>query len=166
MSGVTMTISEQILLEKCREIELLCKELYDYFAELYAENEDAVNLWSKTAAEEENHAAQFTMAIRLRNDLPCIIMVDAARVESVILQFRGLIAKVKSAPPKLVDALGSSIKLEKYLAEFHLGCVAMFEDDSYRKMFNAMMSCDNKHVETLQAAYDKLIGNQVGIFPG
>lgn len=160
MSGVTMTISEQILLEKCREIELLCKELYDYFAELYADDEDAVRLWSKTAAEEENHAAQFTMALRLINDLPCIILVDAARVESVILQFKGMIAKVKSAPPKLVDALGSSIKLEKYLAEFHLGCVAMFENDSYRKMFNAMMLSDNKHVESLQAAYDKLTGAQ------
>ncbi len=156
MSGITMTISEQILLEKCREIELLCKELYDYFAGLYSDNEDAVRLWSKTASEEANHAAQFTMALRLINDLPCIILVDATRVESVILQFKGLIAKIKSAPPKLVDALGSSIKLEKYLAEFHLGCVAMFEDDSYRKMFNAMMSSDKEHVESLQAAYDKL----------
>ncbi|NTV48227.1 MAG: hypothetical protein HGB32_05645 [Geobacteraceae bacterium] len=161
-----MTISEQILLEKCREIELLCKELYDYFTELYSDDEDAVRLWSKTAAEEENHAAQFTMALRLINDLPCIILVDAARVESVILQFRGLIEKVKSAPPKFVDALGSSIKLEKYLAEFHLGCVAMFEDDSYRKMFNAMMSSDNEHVESLQAAYDKLMGAQDKSFTG
>ena len=166
MSGVTMTISEQILLEKCREIELLCKELYDYFTELYSDNEEAVSLWSKTASEEENHAAQFTMALRLRNDLACNIQVDAARVESIILQFRGLIAKVKSAPPKLVDALGSSIKLEKYLAEFHLGCVVMFEDDSCRKMFNAMMSSDNEHVESLQAAYDKLVGAQDGTFPG
>lgn len=166
MSGITMTISEQILLEKCREIELLCKELYDYFAHLYSDNEDAVTLWTKTAAEEANHAAQFTMALRLRKDMPCLIVVDATKVESIILQFRGLIAKVKTDPPKFVDALNSSIKLEKYLADLHLDCVAMFEDDSYRKMFNAMMSSDNQHIESLQAEYDKLTGAQEWTFTG
>jgi rubrerythrin len=166
MSGITMTITEQILLEKCREIELLCKELYDYFTNLYSDDVDAVILWSKTAAEEANHAAQFTMAIRLRKDIPCKIVVDAAKVDSVLLQFRSSIAKVKSAPPQLVDALKFSIKLEKHLAEFHLGCIAMFEDDSNRKMFDAMMSSDNNHIESLQAAYDKLTGAQDWTFTG
>ncbi len=160
MSGKTMTISEQILLEKCREVELLCNELYVYFAGLYSDNEDAVGLWTKTAAEEENHASQFTMAIRLINNMPCTILVDATRIESVILQFRNMLAKVKLAPPKLEDALHSSIKLEKHLAEFHVDCVAMFEDDSHRKMFNAMMSSDYEHIESLQAAYDRLTGAQ------
>jgi rubrerythrin len=160
MSGVTMTITEQILLEKCREIELLCKELYDYFTKLYSDNGEAVILWSKTAAEEANHAAQFTMAIRLKKDMPCMIVVDASKVDSVLLQFRSSIAKVKAAPPLLEDALKYSIKLEKYLAEFHLGCIAMFEDDSNRKMFTAMMSSDNKHIESLQAAYVELTGTQ------
>jgi len=29
MPEIEMTVSEQILLEKCRETELLCKELYE-----------------------------------------------------------------------------------------------------------------------------------------
>lgn len=160
MPEMIMTISEQILLEKCRQIELLCKDLYDYFAELYSDDENAALLWSKTAKEEENHAAQFTMALKLKKGMPCMVVVEAARVESVISQFRTVIAKVKTSPPTLMDALLSSIKLEKYLSEFHVGCVVIFEDDSHRKLFNAMMASDNEHIASLQAAYDVLSGSQ------
>jgi len=156
MSDKAMTLSEQILLEKCREIELLCKELYEYFALIYADNEDAVRLWRKTAMEEQNHADQFTLALKLRKDLPCTVLTDSARVESILSQLRIVIAKVKAEPPSLVDALNSAIKLEKHLSEFHIDCVARFENESYRKMFNAMMSSDNEHIESLQDQYNKL----------
>jgi rubrerythrin len=152
-----MTISEQRLLEKCREIELLCKELYEYFAELYAGNDDAVRLWKKTADEEHNHAEQFTMALRLCRGLPCLVTVDSKRVDSIISQLQTVIKKVKLTPPELQDAICSAISLEKHLTEFHLGCVAIFEDKSYNKLFSAMMASDDGHIASLQAAYDKFV---------
>lgn len=164
MSGINMTISEQILLEKCREIELLCKELYDYFAELYSGDEAALHLWRKTAMEEQNHADQFTLALKLRKGMSCIVAVESARVESIISQLRTVIAKVKAEPPKYADALNSSIKLEKYLAEFHLSCVVVFEEDSFRSMFNAMMASDQEHIASLQEAYDMVAGAQEWTF--
>jgi len=157
-------LSEQVLLEKCREIELLCMELYNYFAELYADDASVVSLWSKTAAEEANHAAQFTFALRLKKDLRCTVVVDEALVDTVMLQFRSCIEKVKSTPPKLEDALRFSIRLEQYLADFHFACVAEIGDDSNRKLFNAMMSSDNEHIESLQKVYDKLTGAQAWTF--
>ena len=160
MLEMTMTFTEQILLEKCREIELLCKDLYEYFAELYSGDESASYLWTKTAKEEENHAAQFTLALKLKRGMPCMVVVEAARVELVISQLRSVIAKVKVSPPSLVDALLSSIKLERNLSKFHLECVVMFEEVSHRKMFNAMMANDNEHIASLQAAYDLLAGSQ------
>jgi len=166
MSDKAMTLSEQILLEKCRDIELLCKELYDYFAELYSDNYNAVYIWRKTAMEEQNHADQFTLALKLRKDLPCTVLTDATRVESVLSQLRIVIAKVKVEPPSLVDALNSAIKLEKHLSEFHIDCVAEFENESYRKMFNAMMSSDNEHIESLQDEYNKLTGSKDWTFTG
>lgn len=156
MAEISMTISEQKMLEKCREIELLCKELYDYFADLYADNEEAVHLWRKTASEEQNHADQFTLTLKLKKGLTCLVTVDPTRVESILSQLHAVIEKVKVSPPKLEDALSSAIKLEKYLAEFHLGCVVVFEDKTYKAMFNAMMASDQKHIASLQAAYDKL----------
>lgn len=151
-----MAITEQVMFEKCREIELLCKELYDYFAELYSDNDDAVRLWRKTAMEEQNHANQFTLALKLRKDLPCTVLTNSTRVDSVLSQLRALITKVKAVRPNLADALNVSITLEKHLAEFHIDSVARFENDSYRKMFNAMMSNDNEHIESLQQEHNKL----------
>ncbi|MDD2271603.1 MAG: rubrerythrin [Desulfuromonadaceae bacterium] len=166
MSDKAMTLSEQILLEKCRDIELLCKDLYSYFAELYSDNQGVAHIWRKTATEEQNHADQFSLALKLRKDLPCTVLTDAARVESILSSLRVVIAQVKAAPPTLVDALNSAIKLEKYLSEFHVDCVARFEDESYGKMFSAMMSSDCEHIESLQAEYDKLTGAQDWTFTG
>lgn len=160
MSETMMSISEQVLLEKCIKIELLCKELYEYFAELYANDDDAVRLWRKTAIEEQNHADQFTLALKLRKGMQCMVVADTARVESVINSLQVVIDKVKAEPPELKDALYSSIKLEKYLSEFHLTCVVMFEVDSHRKMFNAMMLSDQEHIGTLQEMYTMLTGEQ------
>ncbi len=160
MPVINMTISEQILLEKCREVEMLCKELYDYFADLHSDNEDAVHLWRKTAAEEQNHADQFTLVLKLRKGIACLVAVDSSKLDSILSQMRIVLTKVKAHPPTFQDALSSSIKLEKFLAEFHLGCVVEFEDNSYKKLFNAMMSSDQEHIASMQAAYDKLNGVQ------
>lgn len=166
MSEVTMSISEQILLEKCIEIELLCKDLYEYFAELYSDNEDAVRLWRKTAIEEQNHADQFTLALKLRKGLPCMVVADAVRLESVLNSLHSVLAKVKAEPPELKDALNASIKLENHLAEFHLTCVVLFEIDSYRNMFNAMMLSDQEHIGALEEMCNKLTGEQDWTFTG
>ncbi|MDA8414226.1 MAG: hypothetical protein M0023_10630 [Desulfobacteraceae bacterium] len=162
MPNDSMTISEQLLLEKCREIELLCKELYDYFAELYAGNNEAARLWIKTADEEQNHAEQFTMALRLFRRLPCLVTVDPQRVDSIISQLKTVIRKVKQDPPVLQDALCLAIKMENYLTELHLGCVALFVDKSLNDLFSAMMASDDEHIASLQAAYDRLAGNVTG----
>jgi rubrerythrin len=151
-----MTITEQNLLEKCKEIELLCKDLYTLFAELFAGNDDIAQLWQKTANEEQNHAEQFTMAIRLKKGLSCQVIADSKRVESMLLNMRTLIEKVKLHPPKLLEALSSAIKLENHLSEFHLGCVVIFEDTNCKNLFTAMMNSDQEHISSLQAAYENL----------
>jgi len=160
MSDMTLTFSDEAFLLKCREIELLSKDLYEFFAELYADNEEAVHLWRKTAEEEQGHAEQFTMALMLRDGISAQMNVDPGRVESILSQLRTVMEKVKIDPPELKDALLSCIKLEKYLAEFHLVCVVIFEDNSCKNLFNALMASDQGHIEALQALYDKLGGDQ------
>lgn len=160
MSKSGITFPEQKLLEKCWKIELLCKELYDYFAELYCDDMEAVQLWRKTAIEEQNHADQFTLALKLRNSLSCRVNLDPERVDTVISQMRIVLEKVRKSPPSLKDALLSSIKLEKSIDDLHLHCVVAFEDKNCKNMFKAMMASDQGHISSLQAAYDKLNGVQ------
>jgi len=156
---MTLTLSDQELLLKCREIELLSKELYEYFAGLYAGNQEAVELWRKTADEEQTHAEQFTMALMMGDGISFQKNIDREQVESILSQLRTVTEKVRVDPPDLKDALLSCINLEKYLAEFHLVCVAMFDDKSCKSMFNGLMASDQGHIEALQAAYVRLGGD-------
>lgn len=160
VSTETLSINDQLLLEKCRDIEIQCRDLYTFFAELYTEDLNIVRLWRKTAMEEQNHADQFTLALKLKKGLSCLVSIDKAKVDSILSQLRTVTEQVKKTPPKLEDALLASIKLEKYIAEFHLSCVVCFENASFKGLFNAMMSSDQGHLEALQAAYDKLTGTQ------
>lgn len=158
MTDSAMGHTTQLLLENCREIEFLCRDLYRYFARIFADNSEMATLWNKTADEEESHAQQFTLALRLAKNLACEVQTDPAKIESVHAQLQRYFDKVKTTPPVPVDALQDVIKIEHYLAEFHLDCVAKFDDQSFNGLFRSMMSSDNDHIASLQRAYYKLKG--------
>ena len=153
-----MTVSDIYILEKCQRIELLSRKLYEFFADIYSDNPEINALWLKTAAEEQNHADQFSMALKMRKNLSITLNIDKQKADFVINQLLKLIEKFELTPPVITDALSASIKLENYLADFHLVCVASFEDNTFKKMFQAMMAGDQQHIASLQAAYDKLKG--------
>lgn len=144
------------ILEKCREIELLSKQLYLFFADLYAADTDIKELWTKTADEEQHHADHFTLALKMKKSLSMTLHVDMQRAVFIAVELEKLLHKFESCPPKLVDALATAIKLENYLADLHLACVATFEDQSFKNMFSAMMVADQHHIKRLQTALDTM----------
>lgn len=154
--SITRSDDTQIL-EKCREIELLSKQLYLFLADLYAADADIKELWTKTANEEQHHADQFALALKMKKNLSITLHVDMQRAVFIAGELEKLLHKFESYPPKLADALTIAIKLEHYLADLHLTCVASFEDQSFKNMFSAMMAADQQHVERLQTALDALI---------
>lgn len=156
MTVHTMTATEQLFLEKCRDVEMLCYELYEYFSTLYAADQCASDVWRKTADEELNHANQFTLALKLNKALSCKVNYDLARVESVASQLRIVLKKVRRTPPLHKDALLASIQLEQFVADLHLNCVVEFDDAHNKSLFNALMASDHEHIEALQAAYNAL----------
>ena len=144
------------ILEKCREIELLSKQLYLFFADLYAADADIKELWTKTANEEQHHADQFALALKMKKNLSITLHVDMQRAVFIAVELEKLLHKFESYPPKLVDALATAVKLENYLADLHLACVASFEDQSFKNMFSAMMAADQHHITRLQTALDTM----------
>ena len=153
-----MTISDQKILEKCREIELLCRDIYTHFAEIFVGDRDVVALWRKTAVEEQNHADQITLVLKLRKGLSCHVDVDPSQIDFKISQMQGYLETVKISPPTLKEAMALAIKLERKISSFHLDEIMVFEDESIKKLFSAMMASDQKHLESLEAAYKKLEG--------
>lgn len=153
-----MAVSDQKILEKCREIEFLCRDIYTCFAEIFADDQEAVALWRKTAVEEQNHADQITLALKLRKGLSCYVEVDSSQIDFKITQMQGYLEMVKISPPTLKEALALAIKLERKISSFHLDEMMVFEDESIKKLFSAMMASDRNHVESLEAAYKEFEG--------
>lgn len=146
------------IMEVCRDIELWCAELYKFYADHFKDNPEISELWKKTADEEDNHANQFTLAIKLRRQGAIdSVMMDPFRAENTLNVIKSIYDGVRHTKPSLEDALRSAIKLEHKLAEFHSVAITCFVDDSFKKMFTAMMKADDYHIGKLQAAYEKII---------
>lgn len=153
-SGIT--INDQLLLEKCRTIELLNMELYTRFAETYIDCPGAVYLWRKTATEEENHAEQFTLALKRKKGLQLHSTIALDTADTLIARLSSIIKGLPSKSLSLIEALEFAIKLENYLLKFHLSCIATFKDESFQELFNAMMASDQGHIASIEALYKKV----------
>ncbi len=151
-----ISLNDQLLLEKCRTIELLNKELYDRFAETYFDNPEAVYLWRKTASEEENHAEQFSLALKLKKGLLLENSLSIEKADKLIENLNAVIIRVIETPFSLLDALEFAIKIENYLTNFHLSCIATFKDKSFEMLFKAMMNSDQQHIAAIEAFYENL----------
>lgn len=146
------------VLEICRDIESVNAQLYDYFAEIFSEDQEISELWRKTAREEENHARQFVLALKMRREqMVDTLYVDGSTAENTLSLVRAIYEEVRISRPTLIDALKSAITLEANLGKFHMTTVGHFVEESHKKLFSAMMKADKRHVEALKECYQRLL---------
>lgn len=145
------------VLEICRDIELASAELYKYFAEIFCDHEEMAALWRKTAKEEENHAMQFVLALKMRRErLVDTLAIDGSKAENVLNIVNSFSAAMRKNKPSMLVALRTAIKLEKGLVAFHMSTVACFVEESYKQLFVALMKADRNHIEALEEFYQQL----------
>lgn len=153
----SLSVEELKILDTCRDIELVCADIYSCFADLFVGSPCCAALWEKTAKEEKNHAAQFELAMKMKKGMVTAVTMDQWKATNTLNVARSILAGVRQHPPTLEDALRSAIKLELHLAEFHMECVAVFRDETFHAMFKAMMAADDQHVKALQEAYQEYL---------
>lgn len=149
------------LLEVCRRIEFTLASLYRFLSDLYGDTLDIAAVFLKTANEEENHALQFQLALKLPNVIahPTV----AVGTEDYLLRdVLNLDAKVRRTLPPPVDALRTAVDLETRLAAYHMDSIGVFHHPRLQEMFKAMMAADKQHVETLTAALANLSPSSEG----
>jgi rubrerythrin len=147
------------ILDIFRAIELKSAELYAYFAQLFADDLQLSELWMKTSQEEENHARQFDLVIKLIKENAIDSL--SANMEEAISAYDyidQIYNKVRLDPPTPAEALITAIGIEKYLVDFHVIGVTWFLDFSFQQLFTSLMKADNDHVEALTTAYVNLPG--------
>ncbi|GLI36936.1 rubrerythrin [Geobacter hydrogenophilus] len=150
-----MSVDMMTVLHKCAEIELKSMELYDLYADCFTHDLDIARMWRRAAREEEDHANQFRLALKMRDGVIREVNLDPCRVEYVLKELQFAIDRVKLSCPTLEEAFHSAIKLEEDLSGMHVQYVVDFEDDICRKFFNALMMDDKIHVSRLREAYER-----------
>jgi rubrerythrin len=154
-SPVGMSVEVLKILEICRDIEVTCSELYHYFEEIFSNTPNISLLWRKTALEEENHANQFVLALKLRRQgVVQSVNLDVSTAEEILSRIKQMNGEVRVKKPSIADALLLAIELEEDLSEYHLSTIALFEEESHKKLFEAMMKNDHDHVADLKRAYE------------
>jgi rubrerythrin len=150
-----------IILELCRDIENQSAELYHYFEGIFSDSPIISELWKKTALEEENHSNQFVLAINLRRQgLVQSVSLDQNTAETMLYKVKSLFEEVRRNKPGIADSLRLAIELEEELSEYHLSTMALFQEESHRKLFEAMMKNDHDHVVDLKKTYQNFMVNQ------
>lgn len=150
-----MSVDMMAVLDKCAEVELKSMELYDLYADCFEHDVAVARMWRRVAREEENHANQFRLALKMREGAIKEITLDPCRVEYLLKDIQGAIERVKRCCPTLEEALHSAIKLEEQLSGMHVQYVVDFQDEMCRKFFNALMMDEKIHVSRLREAYDQ-----------
>ena len=155
-AAVKLPLDQMGFLSLCAGLELKLAEVYHYFEELFAEDIPFSLLWNKTAREEENHAQQFNLGVRLKGVGMKCLNGDVSQAIVFLRKAETYLENTIGSHPSKEEALTIAIKLEEQLTALHMSRIVVFEDPELQNMFDAMMKSDEGHVSTLIDYRNKL----------
>jgi rubrerythrin len=95
-----------------------------------------------------------------RQGLVQSVSLDQNTAETMLNKLKSLFEEVRRNKPGIADSLRLAIELEEELSEYHLSTMALFQEESHRKLFEAMMKNDHDHVVDLKKAYQNFMVSQ------
>ena len=130
--------------------------LYEELAVLHGRDPAMARLWKKTAWEEMNHAAQFSLLIDTMSDTVSATLVDPAALDRVRRAIETTVEEYRLHPPSVREALVAAIDFEEAMNELHADQILVFANPQCKRLLKAMMKADSGHIATLRAALSKL----------
>jgi len=157
--AVRLPMEHLRFLECCKRFELKSAELYHHFERLFAGEEWFSELWKKTAHEEENHAQQFDLALRLKGVGMGRVKTDVSKAMVGLQELEAFVERALASKSTSERALRLAIRLEEQLVDVHMSSIIAFEDPKLKELFAAMMGYDRDHVSALHDAQRRLQGS-------
>lgn len=151
-------VADDILrvLRACRAIELAMAGLYEALAEIHQRAPSMARLWRKTAREENNHAAQFSLLLEGIPESVQDLAVDARALENLHQAVETTVEEYRLRPPSVREALVAAIDFEEAMDKIHAHQALIFSDPRCQRMLVAMMAADSGHITRLRAALHKV----------
>jgi rubrerythrin len=144
------------VLHACRAIELAMAGLYEALAEIHFRKPSMARLWRKTAREENNHAAQFSLLLEGMPESIQESVIDARALDGLRQAVENTVEEYQLRSPSLREALVAAIDFEEAMDKIHAHQAVIFSDPRCQRMFAAMMAADSGHVLRLRAALRSL----------
>jgi rubrerythrin len=138
------------LLNICKKMEILMINLYDYFAEVFKDNEEIYKLWKKMVLEEENHVKHFELAMKISSEAIDSLNLNRDEIIERFNSMQEVVNRAKKTPLSLSEAFRIAIDLEEELEDIHISTISKFKNPSFKKLFDCMKSCDEGHIEILK----------------
>jgi rubrerythrin len=144
------------VLAACGAIERAMAGLYDTLAEVHAHEPAIARLWRKTAREEDNHAAQFSLLLDGMREAVLTAALDARALDQLRQAVENTVEEFRLRAPSVREALVAAIDFEETMDRLHAHQSLTFVDQRCRRMFEAMMAADRGHVARLRLALRRL----------
>lgn len=144
------------VLTTCQALELAMAGLYEELATLHQHDPTAARLWKKTAREELNHAAQFSLLIETMADTVSASLADPSTLERVRRSIENTVEEYHLRPPSVREALVAAIDFEESMRALHADHILVFANPQCKRLLAAMMAADRGHVAALRAALSNL----------
>jgi len=130
--------------------------LYEELAALHEHNTAVARLWKKTAREELNHAAQFSLLIETMSDTISATLADPAILDRVRQAIENTVEEYRLHPPSVRESLVAAIDFEESMRVLHADQILVFANPQCKALLAAMMAADRGHVAALRAALSEL----------
>ena len=144
------------LLSACRSVELAMAGLYEALAEIHDHDPPMARLWRKTAREESNHAAQFSLLLDSMPNAVLRAAVDLRVLDSLRLAIESTIEEYRLCSPSVRHALVAAIDFEEAMDHVHAHQALTFTEPRTKRLFLAMMAADAGHIAMLRVALTQL----------
>ncbi|NJC87068.1 MAG: hypothetical protein FIB02_00805 [Desulfuromonas sp.] len=146
-----------------------CALVEDKAAEIYramavaarAQNdEELAALWQTMAVDEENHAQQVRLAMRLSREkvFAELKAEEEGAALALLARAEDLLQRVTASSVSEEEMLRVASDLEKRFQKIHTTYTIVFQESSMKKMFDALARADDTHLAGLQARIKKFSG--------
>jgi rubrerythrin len=133
-------------LQGLRQIEADLEELYAWFAELFAEDLEAGELFARLSREERSHKVLVDHQINLARNhsgTEVDVVVDPAALKSLLGDIERL--RQQDPPPSLSEAVSSAVMMEFVADEAYLGRVVSTSSKSIEAMIDRLVDAGQEH---------------------
>jgi rubrerythrin len=144
-------------LNTCAEIEETVGAIYRLLADALPEGHELRRIWLEMADDEVDHARQIRFAARLpAREVFQGVNIPLARIEELLQTARAWQRKLTGVRPSISEALALALQLETDFSLVHVELAVEFQEESMRRLFQALANDDGRHAGQLRQYLAKL----------